>query len=364
MSSIDAIMAWTEGHEVDTRYYLKPVSVCGAASFIGATPLGGSPVGCMDVEVIARTPAGKISRRYSPMEGLVALPRLRETLIRYGAPRPVVAGLDVNNGMVIMGVVNVTPDSFSDGGMYHQAKAAIDHARLLMDEGADILDIGGESTRPGALPISAEEQMARILPVIEAVAVEAKERNILISVDTQSAVVMKAAIDAGAHIMNDVSALVGDENSTRLLANSNVPAIIMHMQKQPSIMQQQPNYENVVLDIYDFLAEKIKAAQEQGVTILAADVGIGFGKSLSHNLDLLASIGVFHGLGVPLLLGCSRKSFIGALSGADDSRERLGGSLASALWAAGQGVHIIRVHDVAQTRQALTIWQAIQNPVA
>ena len=272
------------------------------------------------------------------------------------APRGALAGLSLDQAR-IMGVVNVTPDSFSDGGLHASADAAIAHARQLADDGADILDIGGESTRPGSDAVSAEEEAARVLPVIEGL----KGAGAVLSVDTRKSTIMKKAATAGAHIINDVSALTHDAESLRSAAASGLPVILMHARGDPKTMQDDPAYADVLLEVYDYLARRIAVCEEAGISraMIIADPGIGFGKTVEHNLALLDGLSLFHGLGVGLLLGASRKRFIGTLSGEGDARKREPGSIAAALAALGQGIQIVRVHDVAVARQAITIWNAI-----
>lgn len=257
-----------------------------------------------------------------------------------------------------MGVVNVTPDSFSDGGMFFDADKAIEHGRQLIEEGADILDIGGESTRPGAKPVSEDEEIRRVIPVIEALA----GKGAALSIDTRHAATMEAALKAGADMINDVTALTGDDRSLQVAARSEVPVCLMHMQGEPQTMQQGPAYGNVVDDVYDYLDERIKICEAAGIKRkrLIADPGIGFGKTLDHNLALMKNIARFNDLGVPVLLGASRKSFIAKICGEETSADkRLPGSLAAVLYALNQGVTYFRVHDVAETRQAIAVYEAI-----
>lgn len=256
-----------------------------------------------------------------------------------------------------MGIVNVTPDSFSDGGETPTNALAIERGLRLMAEGADILDIGGESTRPGAMPVSLDEELARVVPVIETLA----GKGACVSVDTRNAPVMAAAIKAGAAIVNDVTALEGDPKSLEVVAESSASVMLMHMQGEPGTMQSNPHYEDVVAEVGAYLITRARACEQAGIAKerIAIDPGIGFGKTLEHNLELLKSIGAFTGLGYPVVLGVSRKSFIGKLSGEDDAARRLPGSLAAGLNGVAQGVSILRVHDVAETRQALDVWQAI-----
>lgn len=268
-----------------------------------------------------------------------------------------IAGLTLNRQR-IMGIVNVTPDSFSDGGQFGDARAAADHALRLVDAGADIVDIGGESTRPGADPVPEQVELDRVLPVIERVAAETET---VISLDTRKPRVMAAGRAAGAAIWNDVSALTYAPDSVETAARLHCPVVLMHALGDPKTMQDNPVYRDVVAEVRDFLAARIRACEAAGIAKarLIADPGIGFGKALTHNLALLKNIDRFNALGCPVLVGASRKRFIAALSGGAAARHRLGGSLAAALWTAAAGVRILRVHDVAETRQALDVWQAI-----
>lgn len=259
----------------------------------------------------------------------------------------------------IMGIVNVTPDSFSDGGHYAETDAAIAHGRRLREEGAAILDIGGESTRPGAAPLAPEAEMARVIPVIRALAGD----GALVSVDTRRAVVMRAAIEAGARIVNDVTALTGDADSLGVVRDSGASVVLMHMLGDPQTMQKDPTYKDVVEDIRAYLVMRAAACRAAGIASerIAVDPGIGFGKTVEHNLRLLARLDRFLTLDVALLVGASRKSFIGKLSRGEAASERVSGSVAAALAAISRGAHIVRVHDVAATRQALAVWQAVEK---
>jgi dihydropteroate synthase/2-amino-4-hydroxy-6-hydroxymethyldihydropteridine diphosphokinase len=261
----------------------------------------------------------------------------------------------------IMGVVNVTPDSFSDAHPLIQHDEAIAHALQLMDDGADILDIGGESTRPGAQPVSPKEEQRRILPVIEAIAAVAAARGRLVSVDTRHAGTMALAIKAGATMINDVSAL-GDPLSAGVLAEAGLPVVLMHMQGTPETMQHDPSYENVVDEVARFLDAACMRAVKAGIAQdrLWVDPGIGFGKTLAHNIALLNATARFGANGRKTLIGASRKGFIARIDRDGAASERLGGSVAAALSAAARGASAIRVHDVAQTRQALAVWSAIE----
>ena len=264
----------------------------------------------------------------------------------------------------IMGILNVTPDSFSDGGRYDALDLAVKRGLALVDEGADILDIGGESTRPGAEQVSIKEEVRRTVPVIMALREQSRdlETDITISIDTRKPEVAEAAILAGADIWNDVTALTFDSRSESLAADLGCPVIIMHMQGAPETMQNNPHYGNVVAEVKDYLTKRIDALDFAGIArdMITIDVGIGFGKTLDDNLALFANLAEFKSLGCPMLMGASRKSFIGKIDGstADD---RLGGSLAAALWSAQAGADILRVHDVSETVQALKVWESIEN---
>ena len=256
----------------------------------------------------------------------------------------------------VMGIVNVTPDSFSDGGHYSTIDAAIAHALRLVSEGADLLDVGGESTRPGAVEVSEAEELQRVIPVIEALA---KQITIPIAVDTSKPGVMRAAVNAGASIINDVFALRRDD-ALDVAAQLKVPVILMHMQGKPDSMQAAPHYDDAVAEVHSFLTQRIFACEMAGISKknIVIDPGFGFGKSLEHNLALLAHLQRFVELGVPVLAGLSRKAFIGTLTGRDVN-DRVYGSVAAALIAAQNGAKIIRVHDVAATVDALKIWNSV-----
>lgn len=260
----------------------------------------------------------------------------------------------------VMGIVNVTPDSFSDGGDRLEARVAVADARQMVADGADILDIGGESTRPGADVVPEAEEIARVVPVIAAL--RAAGVGTPISIDTRKAAVAAAALDAGADIVNDVSAMRYDAGMAALVAARGVPVCLMHAQGDPKTMQADPRYDDVVSEIFGYLQERIAAAEAAGIARaqIIADPGIGFGKTLTHNLEILRELARFAGLGVPVLLGASRKRFIGTLSGAAEAKDRMPGSLAVALHGAARGAHIHRVHDVKETRQALDVWHALQ----
>ena len=269
---------------------------------------------------------------------------------------PSFAGLSLDKPR-LFGVINVTPDSFSDGGEALALSEALKRGRAMLDDGADILDVGGESTRPGAEPVSAEEERARVVPVVKGLS----EMGALVSIDTRRAEVMAAAIDAGAGIVNDVTALTGDQDSLGLVADRGVAVVLMHMQGEPDSMQENPQYENAAEDVFGTLKARFEACEEAGIRRhrIAVDPGIGFGKTVDHNLEILNRLDIYRGLGLPVLLGVSRKSFIAKLSRGEAPKDRVPGSLAAVLAAWAQGVRMFRVHDVAETRQALAVAQAI-----
>ncbi len=272
------------------------------------------------------------------------------------APRSAIAGIDMLQPR-LMGILNVTPDSFSDGGQFMAPDAAIGQAISMAAHGADIIDIGGESTRPGAEVVPPQLEIDRTRPIIAAIHAESR---VPISIDTRKAAVAYAAQKAGATLINDVSALTYDDKLAALAAETGLPVCLMHAQGDPKTMQKSPRYDNVLLDVYDYLGARIGVAERAGIRrdAIVIDPGIGFGKTLEHNLILLRNLSLFHTLGCPILLGASRKRFIGSLGGATDPADRTPGSIAVMLAAVAQGVQLHRVHDIAETRQALTLWQA------
>ena len=266
-------------------------------------------------------------------------------------------GFLIGGPVSIMGIVNVTPDSFSDGGDHGTAEAAIAHGRRLLKEGADCLDVGGESTRPGAAPVTPEQEQQRILPVIQALAAE----GAVISVDTRNASTMRAAMEAGAAVINDVTALTHDPDSLPAVAETGAHVVLMHMKKDPQTMQLAPSYDDVVEEVYGYLAERVGCCVGAGVPLekIAIDPGIGFAKNDDHNLALIRNLDQFKALGCGILLGVSRKSLIGRIAGVENPKDRVAGSLALALAGVERGATLLRVHDVAETRQALALWEAL-----
>ncbi len=263
-------------------------------------------------------------------------------------------------GPLVMGIVNVTPDSFSDGGHFLDPKKALEQARRLSAEGADILDVGGESTRPGSEPVTLEAELERVIPVIQAIVAELPTP---VSVDTSKPEVMARAVKAGASMINDVNALRAD-GAMEAVAEAGVPVCLMHMQGEPGSMQKNPEYQDVVRDIKSFFLERILACEFAGIRRenLVLDPGFGFGKTLEHNLELLRRLGEFADLDRPLLVGLSRKSMLGRLTGQEDPEKRLAASLAAAVLAAERSAAIIRVHDVAPTVDAMAVTRAVARP--
>jgi dihydropteroate synthase len=353
----------------ERQLYLVPVGrLVGAAAAAAVTAgwawrLAGGPLAFTGCRIILRRSPRQVEETPASVGDIAAWmhgepdPVLRhhlESLVdRLIAVRPPFAGLPVDRPRV-MGVINVTPDSFSDGGRFAQPSAAIAHGLALREAGADILDVGGESARPGAAPVGPAEEMRRILPVVRGLA----EAGAIVSVDTRRAPVMAAAIETGAAIINDISGLSGDPGALPVVAAGRAAVILMHMQGEPSTMQTAPRYGCVAPDVYDYLADRLAVCRRAGIAPerLCADPGIGFGKTVDHTRQLMSGLALFHGLGVPLLLGVSRKSFIARMSRGEGTGDRLAGSLAAALAGLDQGVQIVRVHDVGQTRQAIAVW--------
>ena len=325
-----------------TRLYLRPTG------FGDGVKLAGGPVRFEQVELIRREGAVITRERVTLDQAAKIAPLL---LARLTAPRAAIASISFDRPSV-MGILNVTPDSFSDGGAHADPAVAAD---AMLAAGAAIVDVGGESTRPGAIPVALDEELARVMPVLDAL------RGASLSIDTRKAAVMAAALDAGVALINDVSALTFDAAALALVAARRCPVVLMHAQGTPQTMQATPHYDDVLLDVYDWLEARIDVCVAAGIdhARVIVDPGIGFGKTLAHNLALLRGVGLFHGLGCPILLGVSRKAMIGTLAGGVVVGERLPGSLALALHGLGQGVQLLRVHDVAATVQAVRMWEAL-----
>jgi dihydropteroate synthase len=333
----------------DTRY--RPLPRSGGPRPDAALALAGGPLWFAEVAEHRRGRAPRLL----PVS---ALPR--DLAASLSAPRPPVCGLTIDRPR-LMGVLNVTPDSFSDGGLHFRLPAALARARAMTDAGADILDIGGESTRPGADPVPAAEEIDRVVPVIAAL--RAEGLAIPISIDTRNAAVARAAFDAGADLLNDVSALTHDPASVGMAAASGRPVCLMHAQGDPKTMQEAPAYDDVLLDVFDYLGARVAAAEAAGIprARILVDPGIGFGKTPAHNLALIRGLSLLHGLGCAILFGASRKRFIGTIGGAEAPADRGPGSIAVALEAVRQGAQVIRVHDVKETRQAVALWAALSG---
>ncbi len=329
--------------------YYRPLVQHGATRPKGAMALAGQALWFTQAERVVRGQSAQIV-------DAVEIPE--EQLDRLTRARPAIAGLDMAQPH-IMGILNATPDSFSDGGVHNSVEAARAAAADMVAHGASILDIGGESTRPGADFIPEDEEIARTRPLIEVIR---RETDALISIDTRKARVAEAAHQAGAGLINDVSGFTFDSELAPFCAEIGTPVCVMHMQGDPATMQDDPQYDDVLLDVYDFLDSQIAHLETLGLSrdLIIVDPGIGFGKTLDHNLTLLRNLSLFHGLGCPVLLGVSRKGFIGQIGNEPRKDARAPGSIAVALAGLSQGVQIVRVHDVAETAQALRLWAAVR----
>ena len=328
--------------------YVRPLVQMGIARPDIALALVGGAGWFSHVEILDRDAAPSIA----PATDLTN--DEREALI---SPRTPIAGLDLS-APVLMGILNVTPDSFSDGGRHNDPNAAVQVAADMVVQGAHLIDIGGESTRPGAALVPETEEINRTAPVIAAIRKAAVSTPV--SIDTRKASVAAAALDAGANIVNDVSGFDFDPALAALCAARNTPVCVMHAQGDPTTMQNDPRYGDVLLDVYDYLLQRIEYLTSIGIprTQIIADPGIGFGKKLPHNLKLLQRISLFHSLGVPILLGVSRKKFIGTIANVSKANQRGPGSVGVAIGALSQGIQIIRAHDVAEHAQAIALWRA------
>jgi dihydropteroate synthase len=327
--------------------YYRPVARSDHARPARARPLAGGWCWFDTVEEL---------RRDAPPRLLPAEEAPAEVLARLTAPRAPIAGLTLDQPR-LMGILNVTPDSFSDGGEHYGRDPALAHARAMTDAGADMIDVGGESTRPGATEVDIETEITRTAPVIAAIRAE---NGVPLSIDTRKTPVARAAREAGADLVNDVSAFTFDSGLAPFAAQAGLPVCAMHARGRPETMQNDPRYDNVALDIYDYLAERVAALVQAGIPrgAILVDPGIGFGKTTAHNLALLQNLSLFHGLGCPVLLGASRKRFIGEIGQTPAAGARAPGSIAVALAGVAQGVQMLRIHDVAETAAALRLWRA------
>jgi dihydropteroate synthase len=358
----------------DARLYLKPTAFIDAPfGHDGkALRLAGGLLWFSAVELIAAAASGRrIRSELVPVERLDAalaqLPTAHRTtaealLARITAARPALALGERTlrfDQPHVMGILNMTPDSFSDGGRNADPDSAAGAAVDMLAAGAAIVDIGGESTRPGAKPVWEGDETGRVLPVIQRL----QQNGAIVSIDTRKASVMQAALDAGARIVNDVSALSFDDGSAAVVAKAECPVILMHHQGDPQTMQDDPHYGDPLLEVYDWLETRIHASVSAGIARdrIIVDPGIGFGKKLRHNLDILNGLALLHGLGCPITLGASRKRLIGALSNEAPVEERLGGSLALVMSGLMQGVQLLRVHDVPESVQAVKVWRGLRD---
>ena len=327
--------------------------------------LVGGDMSFKDIEIILRDESNiyafrtsiETAREWGLAEGCSET--IDKLMLNIAGRRAGILSLRNDNTPLLMGVVNASPDSFYDGDASLGRQSVIARAHSLIEEGADIIDIGGESTRPGSKPISVSEEIDRVISVIENV----RGFGVPISIDTSKSSVMQAALAAGASIINDISALTGDPKSLNIAVKSRVPVILMHMRGTPLTMQKNPKYDNPLLDVYDYLQWRISLCTKAGILPenLIVDPGIGFGKNDEQNLSILRRVSLFHSLGLPVMLGVSRKSMIGNLSGGEPADKRLPGSLATALFAAAEGIQFLRVHDVSETKQALRIKQVLTD---
>ena len=349
---------------MSAKVMLRPLGLSGPGeAAAGARSLAGGPLFFSRVEVLLRPEDGQLVRSIQTLESLdvwaathgqaEAVSARLAALTRPALPFAGVA----TSAPSIMGILNITPDSFSDGGDRFDPSRAVADGLAMWQAGAQFLDIGGESTRPGAQLVGIAEELDRVLPVVS----ELAKAGARVSIDSRHAAVMEAALEAGAQVINDVTALTGDPQSLPLAAKCKAPVVLMHMLGEPCSMQINPRYDDVAYDIFDYLEARIASVTAAGLPkdAVAVDTGIGFGKTLAHNLRLLEQLALFQGLGCPLLLGASRKSFIGRLSRDEPPKERLPGSLAAVLIGVARGCQIFRVHDAVETSQALKLWQAV-----
>lgn len=331
------------------RLYYRPIARTDRARPAGAVTLAGGWCWFDSVEVLSRGAAPR----------LIAVADLPEDVRdRLSAPRPAMAGLGFDRP-TIMGILNLTPDSFSDGGRFNAPQVALERAHALIAAGADILDIGGESTRPGAAEVPVAEEIERTAPVIAALRLAGFTAPI--SIDTRKAAVAEAALRTGADLVNDVAAMEFDPAMAGVVARAGAPVCLMHAQGLPETMQDDPRYGDVLLDVYDYLEERIAVAEAAGIprARILTDPGVGFGKTVGHNLALIRGLSLFHGLGCAVLLGVSRKRFIGTVGAAPEATSRAPGTLAVTLAGLGQGIQMHRVHDVTEIAQGIRLWNAI-----
>ncbi len=331
--------------------YYRPIARCDSTRPDTALMLAGGWSWFDEVELLRRDGEPEI----------VPAAHLPEQMVeRLCTARAPIVGLSMDQPR-IMGILNVTPDSFSDGGRFDTFDAALAHAETMREAGADILDIGGESTRPGAGEVSEDEEIARTAPVIAAL--RDQGFDVPISIDTRKALVADQALEAGADMLNDVSAMEFDPAMVEVAQGSGMPICLMHAQGLPGNMQEDPRYRDVLLDVYDYLEARVRLAESHGIAreAILVDPGLGFGKTVQHNLALIRGLSLFHGLGCPILLGASRKRFIGTIGCEEMADRRIPGTLAVTIAGLAQGVQIHRVHDVAEIAQGIRLWRAIER---
>ena len=322
-----------------------------------ALPLNGiNSISFDSLEIITRKSKKKIHIRDIKYQSNKIKKKIKED-IKLIIKKKKFKGLNLINSPILMGVVNLTPDSFSDGGKYYKSDKGFNHIKYLIKKGSKIIDIGGESTRPGAKDINKITEWKRINKTLRKV----KKLNKFISLDTRKSWVMEKGIKNNINLINDVSGLNYDNKTVFVLKKYQIPFVIHHMQGNPKIMQKNPRYKDVLLDIYDFFENKLKKMRDIGIkhNNIILDPGIGFGKKLKHNITILNNISIFHSLGFPIMLGTSRKKFIMDLSGNNDSKERLGGTISSSLYAMTQGVQILRIHDINEVNQSVKVFKSL-----
>lgn len=350
--------------EGNVRLYLNPLGIIyrdKKSTAAAALPLAGGALSFMALEIIISSDQHRIFSAVFPVSSISKLRRIlpqdlqnRFDFLLFNITEPRLPYSNLNfDRPLIMGILNITPDSFSDGGDTLLADHALMRMDSIVQEGADIIDIGAESTRPESIRITASEELKRLKPILN----KLTNIKIPVSIDTQKSIIMKEAIIAGASVVNDVSALRYDKKSLSILQKMEAGVILMHMQGTPSTMQNNPFYKDVILEIFDFLEDRIAYCLQRGLPRyrLFADPGFGFGKTYEHNMMILKNLSFFHGLGVPIVVGLSRKRFLGELTNGSKPKNRLGASLAGAVMAVNQGIQIVRCHDVAATRQALNV---------
>ncbi len=347
-----------------SKYYTRPCNFYYGSSSKEkvnkklSIPIHGNKLISFDtIEILSRKKSKKINiKEINLLKGLEKKKILSD--IKQISKKKFFKGLKFNLSPILMGVLNLTPNSFSDGGKYIKKNLGIQHAKKLINNGCGILDLGGEATNPGSKKVEAEKEWKRISPTL----IKIKRLKKFISLDTRKSMIMEKGIKNKINLINDVSGLEYDPNTIKILRDSNTPFVIHHMQGEPETMQKNPIYNNVILDIYDFFEKKIKYVRSNGIkhNNIILDPGIGFGKKLKHNITLLRNISIFHSLGFPIMLGTSRKRFIKELSGENDSKERLGGTISSNLFAIMQGVQILRVHDVNEIKQSIKVFNSLK----